>query len=377
MISESPKISVIVPCYRTERWLDRCVTSLVTQTLQDIEIILVDDGSPDRVPAICDEWAAKDARIKVIHQRNAGQGPARNAGLDIAKGEYVAFVDSDDWIDADAYRAAYEEVERENGIDIVVFGTFFENQGGRWEQWTAVPERMQWKGAVTVKAFVRDCLSRDVSFRPQGTDIVGNEQIIGLFNSIRRRDLMETHRIRFSSARVQQDLLYGIEFALRCSNIVWLPACYYHYCYNDVSVSHSFDIGKYDSYRDVHRALSTLDSDPLYLQGIDRIFIHSTRWYVFSLVASGSSGKIRQLRHISGDSVWQEVRKRYDLSRLPLYSRIVLYLVYTEHPLLLYLWARLVNFAKYLRKNKRGRNSKEDKKRRNRCTAKYEYTILK
>ena len=72
MISESPKISVIVPCYRTERWLDRCVASLVNQTLQDIEIILVDDGSPDRVPAICDEWAAKDAlvRMSLYSERN-------------------------------------------------------------------------------------------------------------------------------------------------------------------------------------------------------------------------------------------------------------------------------------------------------------------
>ena len=348
IISKIPKISVIVPCYRTEKWLDRCVASLVNQTLQDIEIILVDDGSPDRVSAMCDEWAAKDTRIKVIHQRNSGQGPARNVGLDIAKGEYVAFVDSDDWIDADAYRAAYEEIEHDHSINIVVFGTFFENRYGYWEQWTAVPERMQWKGTASVGTFVRDCLSRDVSFHPNGSDIVGNEQIIGLFNSIRSRKVIETNHIRFSSERVQQDLLFGTEFALRCSNIVWLPVCYYHYCYNGASVSHSFDIGKYDKYRDVHHALSALDSDTLYLQGIDRIFIHSTRWYILSLVASCSSGKIRQLRHISEDSVWQEVRKRYDVSRLPLYSRIVLYLIYARTPCLLYIWTKLVNVVKCL-----------------------------
>ena len=343
MISESPKISVIVPCYRTERWLDRCVASLVNQTLQDIEIILVDDGSPDRVPAICDEWAAKDARIKVIHQRNAGQGPARNAGLDIAKGEYVAFVDSDDWIDADAYRAAYEEVERDNGIDIVFFGSFFENRWGRWVRHT-VPEKMQKKGAAAVRSFVLECLKRPVGYSGNAL----SQEIVYIWHSIYRRKLIEKHRIRFSSARVQQDMLWGTEFVLQCANIVWLPACYYHYYHNKQSICNTFNIEKYTTYRNVHRALSALDSDPLYLKGIDRMFIEQSRMYILSFVASSYPHKIKELRHISEDSVWQEIWKRYDASRLPLYPHVVLYLTYTEHPRLLYLWAKLANFAKYL-----------------------------
>ena len=343
MISESPKISVIVPCYRTERWLDRCVASLVNQTLQDIEIILVDDGSPDRVPAICDEWAAKDARIKVIHQRNAGQGPARNAGLDIAKGEYVAFIDSDDWIDTDAYRAAYEEVERENGIDIVFFGSFVENRWGRWVRHT-VPEKMQRKGAAAVRSFVLECLERPVSYSGNAL----SQEIVYIWHSIYRRELMETHRIRFSSARVQEDMLWGTEFVLQCTNIVWLPACYYHYCNNQQSTCNTFNIEKYTTYRNVHRALSALDSDSLYLKGIDRIFIECIRIYILALVVSSYPHKIKELRHISEDSIWQEMRKRYDASRLPLYPRIVLYLTYTGHPRLLYLWARLANFSKCL-----------------------------
>lgn len=91
-------ISVIVPIYKVEAYLNQCIESIVNQSYEDLEIILVDDGSPDKCPQMCDEWAKKDSRIKVIHKQNGGLSDARNAGLDIAKGDFIAFVDSDDWI---------------------------------------------------------------------------------------------------------------------------------------------------------------------------------------------------------------------------------------------------------------------------------------
>ena len=95
------KVSVIVPVYRTLEWLARCVQSITGQTYKNLEIILVDDGSPDNCPAICDEYAQKDKRIRVIHQKNAGLSMARNAGLDICTGDYITFVDSDDALHID------------------------------------------------------------------------------------------------------------------------------------------------------------------------------------------------------------------------------------------------------------------------------------
>lgn len=93
-----PKVSIIVPIYNVEKYLDRCVESLVNQTYTDIEIILVDDGSPDACPKMCDKWAKKDARIKVVHKQNGGLSDARNAGIDAAAGEYLTFIDSDDYV---------------------------------------------------------------------------------------------------------------------------------------------------------------------------------------------------------------------------------------------------------------------------------------
>ena len=94
----TPLISVIVPVYRVEKYLERCVKSMLSQTYKNLEVILVDDGSPDQCPAICDACAEKDARVKVIHQENKGLSGARNAGIDAASGEYLAFVDSDDYV---------------------------------------------------------------------------------------------------------------------------------------------------------------------------------------------------------------------------------------------------------------------------------------
>ncbi len=113
------KISVIVPVYNVENYIDKCVESIVNQTYTNLEIILVDDGATDSSGKKCDEWAKKDARIAVIHKENGGLSDARNAGLNVATGEYIGFVDSDDWIDKEMYQSLYN-VLKENGAKISV-----------------------------------------------------------------------------------------------------------------------------------------------------------------------------------------------------------------------------------------------------------------
>lgn len=107
-------VSVIVAVYNIEEYLPRCVDSILAQTYEKLEIILVDDGSTDKSGAICDAYAGKDERIRVIHKRNGGLSDARNAGMDTASGEYIGFVDGDDWVDREMYRAMYEACEKEN-----------------------------------------------------------------------------------------------------------------------------------------------------------------------------------------------------------------------------------------------------------------------
>jgi len=116
-----PLISVIVPVYNVEAYLDRCVQSIVDQTYPNLEIILVDDGSLDNCPAMCDAWAARDSRIKVIHKENGGLSDARNAGMAAASGAYMGFVDSDDFISADMYQLLYDRMIAD-GSDIAACG---------------------------------------------------------------------------------------------------------------------------------------------------------------------------------------------------------------------------------------------------------------
>lgn len=110
----NPLISVIVPIYDVEKYLARCVDSIVNQTYKNLEIILVDDGSPDRCPQMCDDYAEKDSRIKVVHKKNGGLSDARNAGMAVAKGEYISFIDSDDYVSDDFFECLLDVMNKEN-----------------------------------------------------------------------------------------------------------------------------------------------------------------------------------------------------------------------------------------------------------------------
>ena len=123
-------VSIIVPVYNCEKLLDRCVRSVLEQTYQDLELILVNDGSTDGTAALCDAWASKDSRVKVLHQENAGVSAARNAGLDMAAGEYIGFVDADDYIDEATYETALAAMD---GCDLVMWDAVTVWDDGREE----------------------------------------------------------------------------------------------------------------------------------------------------------------------------------------------------------------------------------------------------
>lgn len=129
------KLSVIIPVYRVEATLDRCVESVVDQTFEDLEVILVDDGSPDRCPQMCDEWAGRDSRIRVVHKQNGGLSDARNAGIVVAKGDCLTFADSDDCLERSTYHHAMSAMaESHHGLraDIVEF-PIYRHFGAPWQ----------------------------------------------------------------------------------------------------------------------------------------------------------------------------------------------------------------------------------------------------
>lgn len=120
---EMPKISIIVPIYKVEKYINKCIESILNQTFEDFELILVDDGSPDKCGEICDEYAKKDKRVRVIHKKNGGLSDARNKGIYESKGEYIGFVDSDDYIASDMYKVLYDDIVR-NNAEVSVCGIY-------------------------------------------------------------------------------------------------------------------------------------------------------------------------------------------------------------------------------------------------------------
>lgn len=119
-------ISIIVPIYKVEKYINKCVDSILHQTYDELEIILVDDGSPDNCPAICDEYAKKDSRIQVIHKQNGGLINARKSGLEIAKGEYIGFVDGDDWIEPEMYELFAQQIKKYSP-DMVISDFYYDS----------------------------------------------------------------------------------------------------------------------------------------------------------------------------------------------------------------------------------------------------------
>lgn len=149
----SKLISVIVPVYKVEPLLAKCIDSICAQTYQNLEIILVDDGSPDNCGAICDEYAEKDNRIRVIHQQNAGLAGARNSGLEIANGDYIGYVDSDDHIAPDMYEILLKNIE-ETGADIAICGRYMEFESGKLVPMFHYPDRQVMDSHEAVKRFL-------------------------------------------------------------------------------------------------------------------------------------------------------------------------------------------------------------------------------
>lgn len=238
--NEKYKVSIIVPIYNVEKYLLRCLNSLLNQTLRDIEIILVDDGSPDCCPQMCDEYAKKDARIKVIHKKNGGLSSARNAGLDIARGEYVAFVDSDDYTSCIAYETLYNAALDEQ-LDVVYAG--FECLYSDKNSMESFVFDKKYQGQEIV-SFLSEMLC------PSNPIKSDKERVcMSVWNAIYKRSIIEKFHIRFKSERtyLSEDILFHLDFLPHCKVIRCIPQIFYHYCENGGSLTHNFNENKIKS----------------------------------------------------------------------------------------------------------------------------------
>ena len=222
----NPKISVIVPVYKTEKYLNRCIDSIINQTYKNLEIILVDDGSPDNSPSICDNYSKKDQRIRVIHKKNGGSNSARNAGFEIATGEYITFVDSDDWIDLNMYEEMLKQVS--NDVDIIrteLKKTDGQNEIGK----QALPFN---------QLTLIDCTKDRKKLLKLVSDVKIHANICSM---LVKKEIYDKCIPFDSDIAFGEDLVVALKTFCLCKNILFINKHYYNYFYNDKSISKNKD----------------------------------------------------------------------------------------------------------------------------------------
>lgn len=336
------KISVIVPCYGVEAYLDRCMSSLLTQTLDDIEIIMVDDGSPDRVPFMCDEYAKKDSRIKIVHKENGGLGYARNSGLDLATGEYVVFIDSDDYIESDAFEMLYYEATK-NQADAVFSGFYIQNKQGLWEEHIEMPESKEIVGAE-----IEEFKLGMIASAPY--EKVERSFWVSVWHALYKRSLIEKHHIRFVSEReyAAEDIPFQVQFLSYAKKISYLPKCFYHYCINGTSLTHSFNIDKFLKLKNMGKLLKSLTNGNAEASlRINRFLISDARMHFLRLVQSDNKDKTTLMKKMMNDDLWVDV-KAYKPSYFPLYQRFFYLLILRKQTYLLFVYSKFINFLKQI-----------------------------
>lgn len=337
-----PKISVIVPIYNVENYIGQCVQALLAQTLTDIEIILIDDQSPDNCPKICDQYAAMDIRIKVIHKKNEGLDMARNSGLDIANGEYVAFIDSDDYVNLDTYESLYT-IAKEKEIDAAFFAYENFNEKGEVLGHNSSDVFSFYEGKDSIQNIILNMIGNKPKEK-RDRDIQ-----VSSCCAIYNRTVIKKNNIRFYSERelISEDLIFNIDFLSKANKIAITPHTYYHYRINTSSLTHTVRLDRIDKnkilFNYLTEKLSLLELGNDAQQRNIRMFIGHCRSSIMHVCKSNLTFKQKTdwLTEVGNDSVWKNIMKKYPYLQLPCKHGLPLLLIRYKMKYLLLLLSKI------------------------------------
>lgn len=335
-------LSVIVPVYNVEKYLDKCVHSIVDQTYSNLEIILVDDGSTDNCPQMCDKWVSIDSRIKVVHKKNGGLGDARNAGLDVATGDYVAFVDSDDHIAPLMYETLMKKAI-DNNLDVVKSGFTREYEDGNLKPLIDMDARQEIGREALLKLLpmhVQRC-GRALTYTVTSCTSVYRRCIVPRFVSERQY--------------ISEDLIFTVEYLLRANSFAYIPQSYYYYYIRCGSITNTYDEKTFTLIKSTATYLDNIfkgiDSDivPQYVYNKVHLLIK-----MIILPADMSSRqKYRIIKGIITDSQYLSFLQRCDITKCGtglkgIKNKIGLSLQRNGHFRLYYIFSKLDKFLSKL-----------------------------
>ena len=319
---EEIKISIIIPVYRVEEYLDQCLQSVIKQTYSNLEIILVDDGSTDSCPQICDYYAKQDNRIHVIHKANEGASIARNVGLSIATGEYVYFLDADDWIEEDALETLVVALEDER-VDCLGFGFIKEFENGPQIENNTIWEEKTYKDNDYYDAVV----CRSVGFA--GDDLKYFQKMNAfavIWSKLYKKSVLDEHEIRFKDIKQLgsfEDGLFNIQFFSYAKNFKYLDRRLYHYRKNNTqAVTRNY---KKDFYKKQKAQMEGIESlvqnvsvNKLKEACNSRIAYMAMEYCLNALKNSdGHKARCRELKQIFKDPQYIGAIKAFSIKKLP------------------------------------------------------------
>ena len=318
-------VTIVLPIYNVEKYINRCIESVVSQTYSYLEIILVDDGSPDKCPQICDEWAEKDDRIKVIHKENQGLGMARNTGIENATGEYICFFDSDDYIAKDAIEKLYEALQ-ENSADAIVFG--FSKVGGNGEiGQTIIPDekKLFYSGNEVREEFLPELVAPDL--KKPGC----KRYYMTAWSFMYSMEYINKMKWRFVSEReiISEDIYSLLGFFSDVQSVAVFPEALYYYCENLASLSRKYMPGRYEKIK--HFYLKTIErcEENGYNQEVKHRISKPYMGFVLAalkqevLADRKNYERISSFKNILNDDVLQRVLKETKHDKVSAVKRII------------------------------------------------------
>ncbi len=327
------KVSVIVPVYKVpERFLRQCIESLTGQTLREIEIILVDDGSPDQCGEICDEYASHDNRIRVIHKKNGGVSSARNAALDICSGEWVLFIDADDWLEIYALSIIYK-LTINLDTDIIGFNAYYNKGNRQWKRPAIIPSTIC-RNKEEIIWFKLDTLFPYYDFKKNG---IATGAIRGVGCKFFRRSVIKKNEIRFEEkVKIAEDAIFCYDVFDKSSSIALYNMYLAHYRIHQDSVMRKFNpnideinISSLEGYYKRIKLFMEEENFKIAFLGAtaDAIFRSLKLYYIHPKNKSSLLQRMRLFRNSINNDIYKKAMKYRNIKYLPHGKKEIIYCI--------------------------------------------------
>lgn len=328
------KMSIVVPVYNVEKYIGHCIESLMDQTLENIEIILVDDGSPDQSGSICDSYQQKDSRIRVLHKKNAGVSAARNDGMDLATGEYILFCDSDDWMAKDACEKLYEKAISTDS-DIVI-GNVYEAYPDNNKIARFYAQPFTTDDPAFIKKMIQADFYRNYCPMPDASGPAFGYG--GPWNKAVRLSMLQENNIRFD-VRLRglfDDILYTAHILAAAKRVSYITDCVYYYRQVAGSITNTYKANTLEinhaiinAWQEFIAQQDTPDEfmKPFYANVIRRL-VESLPVYFFSPKNPAPlRDRLKELKNVVSEEIYVTASKNVELSRLTAYHKAAAVLI--------------------------------------------------